>query len=366
MLDVLKIGGDDSMSLDEWRNKIDHLDAEIVALLNERISVALKIGEEKKKKGAEIYVPAREKAVFEKIKQLNKGPLPAESAHAIYREIMSAALSLESDMRIAYLGPEATFTHQAARHKFGASVEYIPTGTIAEVFNLVQNRSADYGVVPVENSTEGAVTHTFDQFATTPLKICAEIYLPISLTLLSTLPREEVKLIFSKQEVFGQCRSWLGMHMPQAKLSPVESTTKAVQLALETPGAAAIASKMAADMYDIGVLAENIQDIQGNTTRFLVIAPTYGPPSGTDKTSIVFGVNHKAGALYDALSVFKADQINMTKIESRPSRNKAWEYYFFVDIDGHAGDETVARALDELREHCSTMTVLGSYPKAEI
>jgi chorismate mutase/prephenate dehydratase len=353
------------MNLDDLRKQIDRLDGEIVRLLNERINVVLSIGEEKKKEGAEIYVPARERAVFDKIKRLNEGPLPEESAHAIYREIMSAALALETEMKIAYLGPEATFTHQAARNKFGASVDYIPAGTISEVFDRVQNRSADYGVVPVENSTEGAVTHTFDQFATTPLKICAEIYLPISLTLLASRPKKEVSLIFSKQEVFGQCRSWLNANMPNVKLSPVDSTAKAVQLALETPGAAAIASVMASDMYGIEVLAENIQDMQGNTTRFLVIAPNYGPSTGSDKTSIVFGVKHKVGALYDALSVFKADHINMSKIESRPSKNKAWEYYFFVDIDGHASDPEVKRALEELQEHCSLMTILGSYPKAE-
>ncbi|MEA2067782.1 MAG: prephenate dehydratase [Verrucomicrobiota bacterium] len=354
------------MNLDDMRGQIDSLDSEIVRLLNERINVVLNIGEEKKKAGAEIYVPARERQVFEKIKKLNEGPLPNEAAHAIYREIMSAALALETEMKIAYLGPEATFTHQAARNKFGVSVDYIPTSTISEVFDRVQNKSADYGVVPVENSTEGAVTHTFDQFATTPLKICAEIYLPISLTLLGNQPMEEINLIFSKQEVFGQCRSWLTANMPNVKLSPVESTTKAVQLALETPGAAAIASVMASDMYEVDVLAENIQDMQGNTTRFLVIAPSYGLATGADKTSIVFGVKHTVGALYDALSVFKTDNINMSKIESRPSRNKAWEYWFFVDIDGHAKDPEIARALDELQQHCTLMTILGSYPKAEI
>ena len=265
------------MNLDNLRNEIDSLDSEIVRLLNERINVVLQIGEAKKKDGAEIYVPSREREVFDKIQKLNAGPLPEESAHAIYREIMSAALALEAEMKIAYLGPEATFTHQAARNKFGASVDYIPTGTISEVFDRVQNRTADYGVVPIENSTEGAVTHTFDQFASTPLRICAEIYLPISLTLLSKHPRDEVTMIFSKQEAFGQCRSWLRTNMPNATLSPVESTAHAVQLALETPGAAAIASAMASDMYKIEVLATNIQDIQGNTTRFLVIGQQYGP-----------------------------------------------------------------------------------------
>ena len=354
------------MNLDDLRNQIDSLDSEIVRLLNERIGVVLEIGAEKKKNGAEIYVPAREREVFEKINRLNAGPLPEESAHAIYREIMSAALALETEMKIAYLGPEATFTHQAARNKFGASVEYVPVGTISDVFGRVLNRTADYGVVPIENSIEGAVTHSFDQFATTPLKICAEIYLPISLTLLSSYPREEIKLVYSKQEAFGQCRGWLRTNMPAVQLTPVESTARAVQLALETPGAAAIASAMASDMYHIEVLATNIQDFQGNTTRFLVIGQNYGPATGNDKTSIVFGVKHKVGALYDALSVFKADNINMTKIESRPSKNKAWEYYFFVDIDGHATDEKVARALEDLQEHCTLMTILGSYPKAEL
>lgn len=354
------------MNLDHLRQQIDSFDSEIVRLLNERIKVVLEIGKAKEDAGAEIYVPSRERAVFEKIRMLNlDGPLPDESAHAIYREIMSAALSLETDMKVAYLGPEATFTHQAARSKFGASVEYVPCSTISEVFDRVENRTAVYGVVPVENSTEGAVTHTFDQFAKTSLKICAEIYLPISLTLLSKHPREEINLIFSKQEVFGQCRNWLMTNVPRAKLSPVESTTRAVQLALENPGAAAIASVMASDMYDIEILAESIQDLQGNTTRFLVIGPTYGPATNDDKTSIVFGVKDNVGALHDALAVFKDDKINMTKIESRPNRNRAWEYYFFVDIEGHCDEPQVARALLEIQEYCTEMTVLGSYPKVD-
>ena len=354
------------MNLDHLRDQIDSLDGEIVRLLNERIRVVQAIGEAKKESGAEIYVPSRERAVFEKIKRLNEGPLPEESAHAIYREIMSAALALETEMKIAYLGPEATFTHQAARSKFGASVEYIPTATISEVFDRVQNRTADYGVVPIENSTEGAVTHTFDQFATTSLKICAEIYLPISLTLLSKVEREQVRVIYSKQEVFGQCRTWLQTHLPEVELSPVESTTKAVQLAMETEGSAAIASAMASDMYGIEVLANGIQDMQGNTTRFLVIGQNFSASTGDDKTSVVFGVKHAVGALHEALSVFKADEINLSKIESRPSRNKAWEYYFFVDVDGHAEEQPVAKALEELQRHCTLMTVLGSYPKAQV
>jgi chorismate mutase/prephenate dehydratase len=354
------------MNLDEYRKSIDSLDSEIVRLLNERINVVLKIGEAKKEAGAEIYVPSRERAVFDKIKSLNKGPLPEESAHAIYREIMSAALALETEMKIAYLGPEATFTHQAARNKFGVSVEYIAVPTIDGVFDRVENRSADYGVVPVENSTDGAVTHTFDQFTTTTLKICAEIYLPISQTLLSQHPKEEITRIYSKDVAFGQCRNWLNANLPHAEQVHVNSTGTAVQMALKTPGAAAIASVMTSDLYKIEVLADNIQDIHGNTTRFLVLGQASSASTGNDKTSVMFGVKHKVGALYDVLSVFKKDSINMTKIESRPNKNKNWEYYFFVDIDGHSDDPEVKRALEELQEHCTVMTVLGSYPKAEI
>ena len=352
------------MNLDDLRKQIDDLDNEIIKLLNDRINVVQKIGEEKKSSGKEIYVPARERAVFEKIKKINQGPLPEESAHAIYREIMSAALALETDMKISYLGPEATFTHQAARSKFGASVDYLAANTISEVFHQVQTRSAEYGVVPIENSTEGAVTHTFDQFTSTPLKICAEIYLQISLMLLSKSNLNDVKIIYSKQEVFGQCRSWLEQNLPNIELSSVESTSKAVKLALETDNSAAIASSSASDMYGIQVVAENIQDIKGNTTRFLVIGQNYGASTGNDKTSIVVGVEHTSGALYNVLSVFKDRKINLSKIESRPSKNKAWEYFFFVDVDGHAEDPALIRGLKQLNKYCTSMTILGSYPKA--
>ena len=353
------------MSLDKFRSQIDDLDEKIVRLLNQRIKVVQEIGKTKKNSGDEIYVPARERAVFEKITKLNDGPLPNESAHAIYREIMSAALALETDMKISYLGPEATFTHQAARSKFGASVEYIPAGTISDVFYNIQNRTADYGVVPIENSTEGAVTHTFDQFAKMPLKICAEIYLPISLMLLSNYNLKDLKVIYSKQEVFGQCRNWIEKNVPNVELISVESTTKAVTLALEEGNSASIAGISASELYGIDVIAENIQDIHGNSTRFLVIGHNYGDSSGNDKTSLVLGVKHEAGSLYRILSIFKNKDINLSKIESRPNRNKAWEYYFFVDVDGHVNDSPLDKAIDELKKECITLTILGSYPKVK-
>jgi chorismate mutase/prephenate dehydratase len=353
------------MSLEKLRKQIDKLDAQLVKLLNERVSVALEIGKTKKEQGGEIYVPSREKAVFERICDLNKeGPLPDKSARAIYREIMSAALALESNLKICYLGPPATFTHQAARSKFGASVEYHPAGSIADVFAAVENGNADYGVVPIENSTEGAVTHTFDQFTGTTLKICAEIYLPISLCLMASVPREKVSRICTKQEALGQCRRWLNANMSGIEFDAVNSTTLAAEMASKSD-CAAVASKFAAELYGLDILAENIQDVSGNTTRFLVIGRTPSDPTGEDKTSIYFGIKDKVGALHDALDTLKNNGINMSKIESRPSGDKVWEYVFFVDFEGHASDENVQKALKELEEHCAVLTVLGSYPKEE-
>ena len=353
------------MSLGKLRKQIDQLDEKLVKLLNERVDVAVEIGKTKKEQGGEIYVPSREKAVFERICQLNKeGPLPDKSARAVYREIMSAALALESNLKIAYLGPPATFTHQAARSKFGASVEYHPAGSIADVFAAVENDNADYGVVPIENSTEGAVTHTFDQFTGTTLKICAEIYLPISLCLMASVPREKVTRVCTKQEALGQCRRWLNANMSGLEFEAVNSTTLAAEMASKSD-CAAVASKFAAELYGLDIIAENIQDVSGNTTRFLVIGRTCSEPTGADKTSIYFGIKDKVGALYDTLDTLKNNGINMSKIESRPSGDKVWEYVFFVDFEGHSDSPNVKKALQEMEEHCAVLTVLGSYPKAD-
>ena len=352
------------MSLEKLRKQIDGLDEELIKLLNERIKIALEIGKTKKEQGGEIYVPSREKAVFERIARLNNGPLPEESARAIYREIMSAALALESNLKIAYLGPPATFTHQAAHAKFGASVDYHPVGTITDVFSAVEHGSADYGVVPIENSIEGAVTHTFDQFTNTTLKICSEIYLPVSLYLLASVPRDKITRVCSKQEAIGQCRRWLSENLSGVEISAVNSTALAAEMAAGSD-CGAIASQLAAELYNLNVIAENIQDASGNTTRFLVIGRKYGEPTGEDKTSIYFGIKDEVGALHDALDALKISGINMTKIESRPSKNKAWEYYFFVDFEGHADDPHVKEALKALAKHCAVLTVLGSYPKAD-
>ncbi|HPF99958.1 MAG TPA: prephenate dehydratase [Kiritimatiellia bacterium] len=352
------------MSLDDLRKRIDALDGDLVRLLNERTQVVLEIGKLKESSGEEVYAPAREKVVMDRVGSLNKGPLPKESLQAIYREVMSASLALERGVVIAYLGPKATFTHQAARSKFGGSVKYADSETISDVFAAVEKRAADYGVVPIENSTDGAVTHTLDQFIETPLKICAEIYLPISHSLLSTSPRDQIRKLYSKLEVFGQCRRWLHENMPGVELISASSTARAAEMAAKEPNAGALASGLAGELYGLTMLDHDVQDLGGNTTRFLVIGKAYGKPTGSDRTSVLFAVKHKVGALHDALSAFKRNSINMTKIESRPSKTKAWEYYFFVDVEGHAGDPPVQKALDELSEHCTLMTVLGSYPKA--
>jgi chorismate mutase/prephenate dehydratase len=350
------------MTMRELRKTIDRLDAHLVRLLNERTRVVLEIGRLKKKKGDSIYVPAREKEVLARVNAVNRGPLPAAAIRAIYREIMSASLALEKSLKVAYLGPPATFSHQAARERFGASVEYESCETISDVFNAVEKHLADYGVVPVENSTEGAVTYTLDCFADTTLKICAEIYLPISQCLLANVPKARIKRLYSFPQVLGQCRQWLQREMAGIDILPAASTAKAAELAASMPDSGALASHMAAEVYGLNVLASDIQDLSENKTRFVVLGHSAGPPSGADKTSLIFTVRHRAGSLFDAIEAFKKYGLNMTRIESRPSKNKAWEYFFFVDIEGHTADKRVAQALEELAAHCTLLKILGSYP----
>jgi chorismate mutase/prephenate dehydratase len=353
------------MSLDELRKRIDHIDEELVRLLNARTSVALDIGKVKQKDGQGIYVPAREKEVLARVTALSGGPLKPESLRAIYREVMSAALSLEKSLKVAYLGPPSTFSHQAARSRFGGSVDYLSCETISDVFDAVEKGMADYGVVPVENSTEGAVTFTLDRLAETTLKICAEIYLPISQCLMAMVPRERIEKLYSHPQVLGQCRQWIQREMSGVDTIPVASTARAAELAAKEPNSGALASRLASEIYGLQILESDVQDMSGNTTRFAVIGHAYGKATGDDKTSLCFAVQHKAGALYGTLESFKKFGLNMTKIESRPSRSKAWEYLFFVDIEGHSTDEAVQKALADMASHCALLNVLGSYPKAK-
>ncbi len=351
-------------SLNECRQKIDVLDSDIVRLLNERIRTAMEIGRLKQESNAPVYVPAREMQVFEKVMKLNQGPMSDAHVRAIYREIMSAAISQELESSIAFLGPITTYTHQAALSKFGQSLRYLPCETIEQVFEEVEKNNAQYGVVPIENSIEGGVTPTQDRLVRTPLKITAEIYLPIHHCLIVQPGVKQPTKIYSNPQALGQCRSWCLANFPQAELLPTRSTAGATERVQQDPQAAAIASRLAAEHFQLEVLAENIQDIAGNSTRFLVLGREFGPPSGKDKTSVFFGVRHKAGALFTSLQPLHNAGLNLTKIESRPSKQRAWEYTFFVDLEGHVDEPKVKAALDEVADHCLEFTILGSYPIA--
>lgn len=350
------------MIISRLRKQIDALDEKILGLLNQRASVTLSIGRIKAKSKASAYVPNREKEIYGHIASVNKGPLSNDALKAVYREIMSGSLALEEPVKISYLGPAATFTHLAAMKKFGSSVKYYPASSITEIFTEVEKVRADYGVVPIENSIEGAINHTLDMFIDSDLVICSEISLEVTHNLMANCAKSGIKRVYSKFEVFGQCRMWLESNLPKVELVEVSSTSKAAQIAAGEKGAAAIASSLAADCYGLKILAKSIEDSARNITRFLVIGKTPAAQSEKDKTSIMFSVKDKPGALHDILVPFKKNSINMTKIESRPSKKKAWEYYFFVDLQGHAASPKVKKALAQLKTHTNVFKVLGSYP----
>ena len=352
------------MTLDDIRKRIDEVDTDMIRLLSERADLVHEVGVIKKKEGLQIYAPEREEAIFQRLQKLNKGRLPEKSLRAIYREIMSAALALEEDLKIAYLGPPGTWTHQAALNKFGASVQYLPQDSFTDVFNEVARRRANYGVVPIENSTEGAVSHTLDLFVDSPLRICAQLFLRIDNCLMSNEKPEEIKSLYSHPQVFGQCRQWIHKHFPKADLVECASTTKAAEIAARTPGAAALGGALAAEMHALHILERSIQDSATNTTRFLVISETTCPPTGNDRTSVMFSVRNEPGSLYNALEPFNSLHLNLAKIESRPSKKKDWEYFFFVDVLGHCDDEGIIAALKQLGKHCSFVKILGSYPNS--
>lgn len=349
-------------SIDEIRAEIDRLDEEIVGLLNARASLALEIGRLKAAENRLPYAPEREIAIYKRLSAVNQGPLPLETLKAIYRELMSGCLSLEHPVVVAYLGPEYSFTHLAARRKFGTAVHLRPQPTIAAVFDEVSHGRATYGVVPIENSTEGGVSDTMDCLMATEARICAEIVIPIHLNLLSKSPKENIRRIYSKQQAFGQCRVYLATHFQQAELIDAPSTARAVEIAAAEEGAAAVASEEAGEAYGVGVAAENIEDVGQNATRFLVIAREISKPSGSDRTSIMFSIKDEVGALFKMLEPFRNTGINLTRIESRPSKKRAWDYVFFVDLEGHVTDKKVSDALKQLEDRCKFLSVLGSYP----
>lgn len=350
-------------SVDALRKKVDQLDEKIVGLLNERASLARKIGHTKSQGKEEVYVPNREKEILERVSSLNRGPLSGPAVHAIYREVLSASRSLEAPIKIAYLGPEATFTHMAARERFGSSATFVPLPSITDIFAEVSQGRADYGVVPIENSTEGVVTHTLDMLVETDVKICAEVSLEIHHYLLSRSGRlDDVECILSHPQALAQCRRWLAGHCSHLRIDEVASTAQAAQRAAQDKTLAAIASGLAKDFYGLAVAGENIEDQANNMTRFLVIGTHDTRPSGDDKTSVVFSVKDEVGILHRMLEPFAKNRINLTKIESRPLKHKPWEYLFFLDFEGHMKESRVQRAINKLEERCLFIKVLGSYP----
>ena len=356
--------GKEKGRLDDLRHRIDAIDDDILALLNERAKVVIEVGKTKEGDRQEFYVPSREMAIYQRLTAQNPGPFPSEAIRRVFREIISASLALEHPMRVAFLGPQATFTHAAALQQFGLSAQLVPQKSIPAVFDEVLRSRCHYGVVPVENSTEGVVSHTLDMFMDSDLQINAEILLEISHDLLSLSgDLERVRKVVSHPQALAQCRKWLEDNLPDIPLVDVGSTALAAQMVAEDESAAAIASEMAASLYGLRVTKKKIEDNPNNYTRFLVIGRKRPARSGQDKTSIMFSVKDEPGILYRMLEPFSTRKINLSKIESRPLKKKAWEYIFFLDIEGHLEDDRVREAVEDLRQYCQFLKVLGSYPR---
>lgn len=351
--------------LGKLRSRIDALDGEVLRLLSERAQLAHRIGEIKQ---GNIYRPEREAQVLRRIAAENSGPLPEASVRQIFREIMSACLALEQPLKIAYFGPAGTFTESAAKKHFGSAPAFTPFLTIDDVFRAVESGNADYGVVPVENSTEGAIGRTLDLLLASPLMVCGEVGLRIHQNLLSKAESAaSVSRLYSHAQSLAQCHEWLNRNLPAVPRVPVASNAEAARMAAEDPQSCAIAGEAAARLYELNILAANIEDDPNNTTRFLVVSGHDSGPSGSDKTSIVCSAQNKPGAVHDLLTPLKTHGVSMSKFESRPARGlggSRWEYVFFVDLEGHRQDAAIAHALDDLRGQVGFLKVLGSYPKA--
>jgi chorismate mutase/prephenate dehydratase len=356
-------------SLKKIREQIDRLDESLLKVLNERGRLVETIGRLKQRKSQGVYVPSREKSLLQRLKRLNPGPLSSQAVSDVFNSVMHACRSLQKTLKISYFGPEATFTHQAALKVFGPQADFRPAHTISDVFAEVEKNRADYGVVPIENSTEGVVNHTLDMFIESNLSICAEMELPIWHYLLGRTNeykrKGRVRTLYSHYQALAQCRQWVEDHLPGVRVVESSSTAEAARTASRTPRSVAIASRLAADLYNLDVLESRIEDATHNFTRFLVIGTSEPQPTGRDKTSIMFSVKDRVGALHDILVPFKKHHLNMTKIESRPTRQRAWEYLFFVDFFGHRSESRVQKAIADLERSCAFLKILGSYPRTE-
>lgn len=348
--------------LTDYRKEIDHIDQELVRLLDRRAEIARSVGEVKSGSGLNTFDPGRHKAVLQRAVDRGSGAFPREALQHIFREVLSACLNLQKRLRVGFLGPAATFAHQAAVREFGSSVDFDGSDKIREVFHGVQQGWNDYGVVPIENSTGGIIHDTLDAFIEYDCSICSEILLPIRHSLIGNIDLAKVKKVYSHPQAFLQCGAWMREHLPEAELIEVPSTVAGIQKAKRRKDSAAIGSDAAAEQNGMGVIEAGIEDNQDNTTRFLVIAMKDSRPSGHDKTSLMFSVKDRPGALLSLLRPFADEGINLMKIESRPTRKRAWELVFFVDLEGHRDDPTVQRAVNRLRETCQSLRILGSYP----
>ncbi|SDK85927.1 chorismate mutase [Modicisalibacter muralis] len=358
---------DTSTDLDELRERIDRIDGDILRLISERADCAQRVARVKSAVDpqAVFYRPEREAQVLRRIMALNSGPLDAEEMARLFREIMSACLALEQPVKVAYLGPEGTFTQQAALKHFGESAKSLPMAAIDEVFREVEAGAANYGVVPVENSTEGVINHTLDSFMDSSMRICGEVVLRIHHHLLvaGTTRKDKISRIYSHPQSFAQCRKWLDSHYPQAERVPVSSNAEAARLVKTEWHSAAIAGDMAAKLYELERVAEKIEDRPDNSTRFLIIGNQDIPLSGDDKTSLVVAMRNQPGALHDLLEPFHRHQIDLTRLETRPSRTGVWNYVFFIDFKGHRDQPEVDAVLEEVRLRAAEIKVLGSYPQ---
>lgn len=359
-----QVSGECKTGLEQLRARIDSFDQQIVDLLNERARVVVEIGHIKQRWNEPIYAPDREKMVLEKVRKLNRGPLPDRCLEAVYRELMSGSFALEKPLRIGYLGPAGTFSHAASVRKFGSSVEYVPLADIPAVFDEVVRGHIDYGLVPVENSIGGGIVDTLDAFLDSSAKICAEVKITVHHYLLALDPWDRITTIYSKPEIFSQCRKWLAAVAKDRDVQPAASSAKAAEMAASQPNVAAIGTRLAGQLHGLRVLFENIEDDPDNQTRFFVIGREAARKSGDDKTAIMFTTAHKPGALAEVLDVFREKGINLTDIEKRPSKKVNWEYYFFIDAEGHQDDAAMQAAIEQARQHCLQLTVLGSYPRA--
>jgi len=352
--------------IDEYRQKIDKIDDQILKLINRRAALAIRIGKEKSKKNqaSHFHVPSRERDILARLSEQNKGPFPSECIASVFREIFSATLALEKPLKTAYLGPETTFSHQAALKQFGHATLFSPCNNIETIFSEVERGACDYGIVPVENSIEGVINLTLDCFVDSPLFIADELKLEISLFLLArTADRKKIQRIVSHPQPLAQCRGWLNRNLPGIEQVPASSTAQAAKMAKDDPHTAAVAGRLAAEVYGLKILEQEIQDRRENFTRFLVISRETAKRSKRNKTSIMFSIRDEAGSLLKTLELFARNKINLTKIQSRPLRNRPWEYLFFVDFEGHSEETHIARVIGTLSKQCLFVKVLGSYPQ---